>query len=215
MMVFKVLAAAAAVIFIVLGVIYYNGMQSKNRLAEIQADMAAPPTQLVKVEPTIKDNTQPLQLKADTKVDNSGGVVVASDEELFSDVSVNVNQRAAKRLPKAPDSNIVKDKAKLDNIRVRWNDAMKVALSTSRIQLNPAIQDLQSIKLDVLNMNVEPCLEAPKARLAKAMGIFIDGLLEFKSNTNIGVFLFEDYAEKANKDMEAYDVWSQQCVTMM
>ena len=110
---------------------------------------------------------------------------------------------------------LIEDKAKLDNTLLRWNDAMKIALTTPRIHLGDKIENLQAIKLEVLSMNLSPCMNEPRNRLANAMSIFIDGLLEFKSNTNIGVFLFEDYAKKANKDMGLYQVISNQCISLV
>lgn len=131
---------------------------------------------------------------------------VASDSELFD---VNPTPVVSGK------QQMVADKAKMDDALLRWNDALKVAASTPRIHLTQEIKNLQAIKLEVINMDVAPCMTASKTHLANAMTIFIDGLLEFKSNTIIGEFLFRDYAKKANRDMERYSIISNQCITMI
>lgn len=203
-----------AVVFVLLvGLISYNNYSSyqSRKSAEarrvetqaIQADLAQQPQSKPKVVPSATVVSVPTASQPqDTAIDT---MPVASDSELFD---VNPTPVVSGK------QQMVADKAKMDDALLRWNDALKVAASTPRIHLTQEIKNLQAIKLEVINMDIAPCMTASKTHLANAMTIFIDGLLEFKSNTIIGEFLFRDYAKKANRDMERYSIISNQCITM-
>lgn len=204
----KLLIIAVVALLAIAGFNYYSSSQKKESIATRQAETEALKASLP--QPII----QQLAVVKKPVLEQSKEVVgepisVASDDELFGNPKSAVAQ-----VDTVKKSALTADKAKLDNALLRWNDAMKIAVTTPRIQLGDKIEVLQSIKLEVLTTSVNPCMEEPKKRLSNAMGIFIDGLLEFKSNTNIGVFLFEDYAKKANKDMELYNIISSQCISL-
>lgn len=206
----KIVVIAALALLVIIGFNYYSSAQSENnraaRAAETEALKASIPQSIVQ---------QPITAKVPVLDQHPESVVaeptpVASDAELFGSP-----KPTTAKVDTVKKAKLIEDKAKLDNALLRWNDAMKIALTTPRIHLGDKIENLQAIKLEVLSMNLSPCMNEPRNRLANAMSIFIDGLLEFKSNTDIGVFLFEDYAKKANKDMGLYNVISSQCISLV
>ena len=206
----KIVIIAALVLLAIIGYNYYSSAQSEKaraaRSVETEALKASVPQPMVQQPITIK----PPVSKENPKVAVSEPISVASDDELFGNP-----KPAIAKVDTVKKAQLIEDKAKLDNALLRWNDAMKIALTTPRIHLGDKIENLQAIKLEVLSMSLSACMNEPRNRLANAMSIFIDGLLEFKSNTNIGVFLFEDYAKKANKDMGLYQVISNQCISLV
>lgn len=206
----KIIIIAVIALLGIIGFNYYSSAQSAKNMAARAAETenlkaSVEQTEVKKTPVVIPMNVRDDEPKQVVQV----ATVVASDDDLFGSPKSGVAQ-----VDTAKKAALTADKAKLDNALLRWNDAMKVAITTPRIQLDGKIEGLQAIKLEVLTMDLNPCMNEPRNRLANAMGIFIDGLLEFKSNTNIGVFLFRDYAQKANKDMELYNVISNQCITL-
>ncbi len=206
----KIVVIAALVFLAIIGYNYYSSAQSEKaraaRSVETEALKASVPQPVAPQSITTKAPVLEPQPKAVV----TEPISVASDDELFGNP-----KPAIAKVDTVKKAQLIEDKAKLDNALLRWNDAMKIALTTPRIHLGDKIENLQAIKLEVLSMNLSPCMNEPRNRLANAMSIFIDGLLEFKSNTDIGVFLFEDYAKKANKDMGLYQVISNQCISLV
>lgn len=206
----KIVVIAALVFLAIIGYNYYSSAQSEKaravRMTETEALKASIPQPVAPQSITTKAPVLEQQPKAVA----TEPIPIASDDELFGNP-----KPAIAKVDTVKKAQLIEDKAKLDNALLRWNDAMKIALTTPRIHLGDKIENLQAIKLEVLSMNLSPCMNEPRNRLANAMSIFIDGLLEFKSNTNIGVFLFEDYAKKANKDMGLYQVISNQCISLV
>lgn len=206
----KIVAVAALVFLAIIGYNYYSSAQSEKaraaRSVETEALKASIPQPVAPQSITTKAPV----LEQQPKVAVSEPISVASDDELFGNP-----KPAIAKVDTVKKAQLIEDKAKLDNALLRWNDAMKIALTTPRIHLGDKIENLQAIKLEVLSLSLSACMNEPRNRLANAMSIFIDGLLEFKSNTDIGVFLFEDYAKKANKDMGLYQVISNQCISLV
>lgn len=206
----KIVVIAALALLAIIAYNYYSSAQSEKartaRIAETEALRASDPQpvapQPIATKPPVSEQ-QPKEVVTEP-------ILIASDDELFGNP-----KPAITKVDTVKKAQLIEDKAKLDNALLRWNDAMKIALTTPRIHLGDKIENLQAIKLEVLSMDLSPCMNEPRNRLANAMSIFIDGLLEFKSNTDIGVFLFEDYAKKANKDMGLYQVISNQCISLV
>tara|TARA_R110002124_G_scaffold67747_2_gene183791 strand:- start:516 stop:1145 length:630 start_codon:yes stop_codon:yes gene_type:complete len=205
----KLLIIAAIAFLAIIGFNYYSSAQSEKaraaRAAEVDALKASIPQP--SIQPLVATKASEPTKQPETIAQ---ATPVASDDELFG-----APKAVIAKVDTAKKDKLIADKAKLDNALLRWNDAMKIALTTPRIHLGDKIENLQAIKLEVLSMSLNPCMNEPRNRLANAMSIFIDGLLEFKSNTSIGVFLFEDYAKKANKDMGLYQVISNQCISLV
>jgi hypothetical protein len=61
----------------------------------------------------------------------------------------------------------------------RWDDALKVAGSTSRIALDGPVQELQKIRREVSGTDVPECFTKAKERLVSGMDNYIEGFLAF------------------------------------
>lgn len=71
-------------------------------------------------------------------------------------------------------------------IHVRWQDAVRLADSTPRIQLSGQIASLQAIKRDTEALMVPECLALPKANLSSGMAVIIDGFISFMRDADSG-----------------------------
>jgi len=94
--------------------------------------------------------------------------------------------------------------AALDEIQIlaeRWDDAMAVAQSTSRMALAGPISDLQAIKRDTGALGVPECLEPAKTTLVKSMDYGIDGMISFMGQDydSIIEFKFDLYDRNLNQ----------------
>jgi ATP-dependent 26S proteasome regulatory subunit len=72
--------------------------------------------------------------------------------------------------------------AAVDAVLARWDDAVKVAGTTSRIALGPQVAALQAIKREAEQLTVPPCLDKGKSDLVQAMNSTVDGFLTFMRN---------------------------------
>lgn len=82
---------------------------------------------------------------------------------------------------KERDTLTVSKKA-VDDVFMRWEDAVKVASTTSRISLSGPVANLQSIRREAEQLTVAPCMDRAKSSLIESMGSTIDGFLEFMRN---------------------------------
>ncbi len=84
--------------------------------------------------------------------------------------------------------------AAFDPLIHRWKDAYDVARSTSRINLGPAIAEMQSVKRDIEALDPPPCAkEAHEAYIMQA-DYMIKGFLSFmvQEDENIANTFFEN-----------------------
>lgn len=69
-----------------------------------------------------------------------------------------------------------------DETMLRWEDAVRIADSTSRGALSGPLAQLQSVRRDAQALTVPPCLLQGKTDLVKGMDLIIDGYLAFLVN---------------------------------
>ncbi len=67
----------------------------------------------------------------------------------------------------------------IDKILPAWDDANKVANSTSRINLSPAVANLQNIRRQVIELEAPQCAKIVQSTLALYMDSTIDGYFAF------------------------------------
>lgn len=82
---------------------------------------------------------------------------------------------------KERDALTVSKKA-VDDLFARWEDAVKVASTTSRISLSGPVANLQSLRREADQLTVAPCMDRAKSSLLEGMSSTIDGFLEFMRN---------------------------------
>lgn len=202
-----------ALIFVLLiGFIGYNNYSSYQSRKSAEARIAE--TQAVQAGLTQQPPSKPKVVPRAEVVSE----LIASqpqDDGVESLPVVAVSEPQASSTTTSVDSTAVADKAKLDNARLRWVDAFKIAVSTPRIQLNEEIKTMQAIKLEVINTETEPCMSAAKEHLAEGMSITIDGLLDYRTHTDTGVELFTKSTVRSNKEMDMYNSMSTACVAKL
>lgn len=80
---------------------------------------------------------------------------------------------------KQRDTQVEPAMASLAELLGRWNDAVDLGKSASRISLPPVVQNMQAIKRDVDAAQIPGCLSVARHVLSKHMGAGIDGFLAF------------------------------------
>lgn len=68
---------------------------------------------------------------------------------------------------------------KINGITKKWDDAVTLAGSTARINLDGPVSTMQNIKREAELLIVPLCLERPKSLLLSSMDLRIDGFIEF------------------------------------
>ena len=101
---------------------------------------------------------------------------------------------------------------KVDDLIARWEDALRVANNTARIQLSTPVATLQSLRREAGELVVPPCLDTGKVELVKAMDAFVEGFLAFMRNeAKIGEVLAQPYFESATVGMKEYRRIRSEC----
>jgi hypothetical protein len=92
----------------------------------------------------------------------------------------------ADRVAKVQDAEVAArnatDLAKLRGDVDRWQDAVKVAASTSRIALPGPVATLQSIRRETASLSLEGCPSRAREKLIEHMDRTIDSMLAFMRN---------------------------------
>lgn len=83
----------------------------------------------------------------------------------------------------------------LSPILDKWDDAIKVAYSTSRSSLSPVIQDMQDIKREAEAVEPPACGGTARLLLLKSMEAYINGFIAFMGNESDSVV--SDYFSEA------------------
>ena len=73
---------------------------------------------------------------------------------------------------------------RLTGIATRWDDANKLASTTSRIALATPVAELQEIKREANSLSVPACLSKAKADLVSSMNATIDAYLTFMGDAS-------------------------------
>ena len=101
--------------------------------------------------------------------------------------------------------------ASLKGIRGRWQDAERLAQSTSRIALAQPVASLQQIKRETEGIVVPPCLDAAKGHLVSAMNWTIEGFIQFMTDKKFSEFTTPPYFESARKEFSEYESSKDSC----
>lgn len=126
-----------------------------------------------------------------------------------------VEQNRIEQERKAMEERLAKEKAQrdalstalkaVDDVVARWNDALKLASTTSRISLSGPVASLQSIKRDAEQLTVPPCLDQGRVDLVRSMSSTEKGFLVFMRNElRLGDVLAQGDFEEAAKAMDAF-----------
>ena len=93
----------------------------------------------------------------------------------------------------------------VDDLLARWEDAVKVAGTSSRIALSTPVAALQATRREADQLTVPPCLDQAKEQLVQGMNSTIEGFLVFMRNElKIGDTLSQIHFEAAAQHMKTF-----------
>ena len=173
----KILIIVIIAVIAIAGFNYYSGAQSEKNRAARAAETEALRKQIKDKEIEQARNTQIQQDREELE-----GMPIAAQEIIT----------AKESQPEAgieyEDINTQKeDRAKLDDIMERWNDASIVASRTSRIALSNVVQDMQALRREADKLVVTPCLTRAQANLLVGMDSELAGYLKFMADPNASI----------------------------
>lgn len=94
---------------------------------------------------------------------------------------------------------------RFDDIVIRFNDANRVASSTSRIALSQPVATMQSMHREASQLSAPPCLALGKEDLVTGMKEIVDGYLIFMQNpAKKGDELAQQYFKAADPSILRY-----------
>ncbi|QSI33410.1 hypothetical protein GNX71_29125 [Variovorax sp. RKNM96] len=113
---------------------------------------------------------------------------------------------------KRQQDSLVAAQKSMDDLLVRWDDAVKIASSTSRISLSTPVALLQDIRRDAERLTLPPCMDGAKANLVSSMNSTIKGFMVFMRNElKIGDTLARIDFDEAAKHMVAFNEGKSAC----
>lgn len=141
-----------------------------------------------------------VQLEKDTKISQAKAELI----------SFGVNSDDAQKVAEAKVNNVTITNPQhiksFNEIFTEWQDAEKVAGSTSRIALAPSVSKLQEIKRNLASLSYAGCMETTRILYVTAMNTQIEAYLDFMRGSEgeaAAQLKFNDYykqADQANKE---------------
>ncbi len=173
----KIVVIAALVFLAIIGYNYYSSAQSEKARAVRVAETEALRNQIKIREIDQARNTQIQQDREELE-----GMPIAAQE------IITAKESQSETGIEYEDINTQKeDRAKLDDIMERWNDASIVASRTSRIALSNVVQDMQALRREADKLVVTPCLTRAQANLLVGMDSELTGYLKFMSDSDASI----------------------------
>lgn len=173
----KIVVIAALALLAIIGYNYYSSAQSEKARAVRVAETEALRNQIKIREIDQARNTQIQQDREELE-----GMPVAAQE------IITAKESQSETGIEYEDINTQKeDRAKLDDIMERWNDASIVASRTSRIALSNVVQDMQALRREADKLVVTPCLTRAQANLLVGMDSELTGYLKFMSDSDASI----------------------------
>lgn len=99
----------------------------------------------------------------------------------------------------------------LAGIYARWNDALTLANSTSRIALSGPVSNLQGIRREVQALVVPDCLSDAKNSLLQGMEKINEGFIAFMGSSDVGKILAQVLFDEAKVFFMEYEEKSKTC----
>ena len=171
----KIVIIVAVLLLAFIGFNYYSSAQSEKARAERMAETEVLRKQIKDREIEQARNTQIQQDREELE-----GMPVAAQEMIVAKESQSEVEYQDIKTQK-------EDRAKLDDVMDRWNDASIVASRTSRIALSNVVQDMQSLRREADKLVVTPCLTRAQANLLVGMDSEITGYLKFMADPDASI----------------------------
>jgi len=173
----KIVAIAVLAFIVIFAFNYYSSAQSDKARTARMAETEALRNQIKIREIDQARNTQIQQDREELE-----GMPVAAQE------IITAKESQSETGIEYEDINTQKeDRAKLDDIMERWNDASIVASRTSRIALSNVVQDMQALRREADKLVVTPCLTRAQANLLVGMDSELAGYLKFMADPDASI----------------------------
>lgn len=173
----KIITIAVVVFLGIIGFNYYSSAQSEKNRTALVAETEALCVDLAQAESDKVKQAQIQQQKIEFEAmpEKAQQIITAKESGPQPEMEYqNINFEK-------------EDRAKLDEIMGRWNDASAIASRTSRIALPAVVKDMQSIKREVDKLSVTPCLTRAQANLMAAMESEITMYLRFMADSKADI----------------------------
>ena len=135
------------------------------------------------------------------------GLILASLSSTFACSPARVNnQIVATSTSKSPCYLQSKEfESNFEKLWKEWDDANNVAQATARINLGPAVAQLQTIRRNVSDLDAPPCASNVKALVIDYMNNIIDNYLAFMAdNTDLEIQKLSAATDSLNKFVTEY-----------
>lgn len=190
----KIVAIAALALLAIIGFNYYSSAQSEKaravRVAETEALKAS--VAQAEIDKSNQEKVEQSRIELEAMPEKAREIIVAKEAEMQPDT-----QYTSIDLEK-------EDRAKLDDVMSRWNDASIVAGSTARIALSAPVKDLQSIRREAEKLTVTSCLTRAQANMLVGMDAEILGYIKFMGNSKADIT--KDLVEKYEAHAKYYEI---------
>ncbi|OLF36499.1 hypothetical protein BTW00_05275 [Psychrobacter sp. C 20.9] len=173
----KIVIIAAVFLLALIGFNYYSSAQSEKARAVRMAETEALRNQIKIREIDQARNTQIQQDREELESMPVAAQEIITAKESQPEVGVEYQDFNAQK----------EDRAKLDDVMDRWNDASIVASRTSRIALSNVVQDMQALRREADKLVVTPCLTRAQANLLVGMDSELAGYLKFMADPDASI----------------------------
>ena len=191
----------AFVVLIAIGIFGYSYFSSKKheeRLATMRAESAKVQAETARLEAEQKEAEQkPIASQIPL---NQGGQTSVTEAK-SSASAIEIKQINFEN----------EDKAKIEDIRKRWDSSRVLANSTARIALAPKVKDMQAEKRELEILNVTKCLTPAKDKLLAAMKLNEDSFLAFMDDATLGKYIAQSKVQDVENNVQAYEQIARLC----
>lgn len=186
----------------VFGYSYYSSKKHEERLAIMQAESAKVQAETARLEGEQKE-AERQRITSQTPLNQ--GI------QTLSTTTTSASIVASKEVEVKLTNYEEVDKAKLQDIKVRWESTRTLANSTARIALAPIVRDLQAERQELEKLNVTKCLTPAKDKLLTAMKINEESFLAFMNDADLGKLVAQIKVEDVQKNIDDYTRISSMC----
>lgn len=190
----KIIIIAAIALLGIIGFNYYSSAQSAKNMAARAAETESLKASVAQAEldKANQEKIKQSRIELEAMPEKAQKMIEAKESEMGLDTQYN-----SVDLEK-------EDRAKLDDVMSRWNDASIVAGSTARIALSTPVKDLQSIRREAEKLTVTSCLTRAQANMLVGMDAEILGYIKFMGNSKADIT--KDLVEKYEAHAKYYEI---------
>lgn len=103
-------------------------------------------------------------------------------------------------------------KAELDNLKLAWDDQLKIVMATPRINLSPEVAKLQEARRNFAQQSMDECFKLSHGKVVTAMDKMLDKINTWRNDGDLGALIITLEEEAYKQAVKDYDHLSKQCV---